>query len=109
MERRHFITLCHKVGEAGNKDDLHQFVLLPDFLGKGNAIHCSHFNVQEQNIPCLIIGIVEQEVFSGSKPLRLNTGLSILRPSAQNALYIFCINIAVINNCNPIGYVFASF
>ena len=61
MERRNLITLCHKVGKAGDKNDLHQFIFLPDFLGKGNAIHCAHFNIQKQDVPLSKITYIEAQ------------------------------------------------
>ena len=104
MKRRNLVALRDIIGVAGDKDDLHRLIMGTDFLCHGHAVHSAHFNIQEQNVPLLVLGITEQEALRRSEYLRLNGRLLLPCPICQNALNKPGIRHTVINNRHAIRH-----
>ena len=109
MKCSHLVALCNVVGVTCDEYDLYGLIVPADPLGHGHTVHGTHFNIQQENIPVLVLCIAEQEAFGGGKNLCLHNDLPVVSPIGQNALYIFCIGSDVIYDCHTIGHGFTAF
>ena len=67
MQGRHLVALGDVVGVPRDENDLNGIVALADLLCHGDAVHCAHFDVQEQDIVAAFLRTAEQEGLGGGK------------------------------------------
>ena len=77
VQRRHLVALGDIVGIPGDEDDLHRLVVFAHPFCQTYAVHSAHFDVQQQNVPVLVLRVPEQEALGGGKGgnFRLMPGL----------------------------------
>ena len=67
MEGGHLVALGDVVGVAGDEHNLDRVVVLPQVLCHGHAVHIAHFDVQQQDVIVLLLGVAEQKAFGGGE------------------------------------------
>ena len=101
MQRRHLVALGDIVGIPGDEDDLHRLVVPAHPLGQTHAVHCAHFDVQQQNIPVFDLRVPEQKALGGGKGGDLRPMPGLRRPILYQTGNIRPIFLRVVANRDP--------
>ena len=72
VEGGDIVPLRDIVGVAGEKDDLQPLVLLPHFFRQLHAAAPGHLHVQKQDVPGLVVLVLEEEGVAGGEGLYLH-------------------------------------
>ena len=72
----------------GDKDDLRLAALRAKQLGKLNAIHILHFNIQKQNVKAFVALVGKPECFRTPKAINSAICADGLRPLGRNAFQL---------------------
>ena len=101
MQRRHLVALGDIVGIPGDEDDLHRLVIPAHPLGQTHAVHGTHFDVQQQNVPVFDLRVPEQKALGGGKGGDLRPMPGLRRPILCQTGNIRPIFLRVVANRDP--------
>ena len=104
MKCLHLVPLADIIGVTGDKDNLHRVVLPAELSGHSHPVHCSHFNIQKQDVKVFMLGIVKEKFLPGGKAANLEGMPPLSRPLPGKVLYIVSVRFRIVADSHLINH-----